>query len=116
MIAPPIILSLSQREADMLEQNLDIFLKMGYEIEHFGDKDYAVRGVPGHLFGISKSELLMEIIDGIADDNAQGFSSAMIDEKIASMSCKAAVKGNNKLSFVEAEGAYYGAYDFRKSV
>ncbi len=102
MIAPPIILSLSQREADMMEQHMDLFTKMGYEIEHFGDKDYAVRGVPGHLFSISKSELLMEIIDGIADDNAHGFTSNMIDEKIASMSCKAAVKGNNRLSVAEA--------------
>ena len=103
MIAPPIILSLSQREADMMEQHMDLFTKMGYEIEHFGDKDYAVRGVPGHLFSISKSELLMEIIDGIADDNAHGFTSNMIDEKIASMSCKAAVKGNNRLSVAEAK-------------
>ncbi len=103
MIAPPIILSLSQREADMMEQHMDLFTKMGYEIEHFGDKDYAVRGVPGHLFSISKSELLMEIIDGIADDNAHGFTSNMIDEKIASMSCKAAVKGNNRLSMAEAK-------------
>ena len=103
MIAPPIILSLSQREADMMEQHMELFTKMGYEIEHFGDKDYAVRGVPGHLFSISKSELLMEIIDGIADDNAHGFTSNMIDEKIASMSCKAAVKGNNRLSMAEAK-------------
>lgn len=103
MIAPPIILSLSQREADMMEQHMDLFTKIGYEIEHFGDKDYAVRGVPGHLFSISKSELLLEIIDGIADDNAHGFTSNMIDEKIASMSCKAAVKGNNRLSMAEAK-------------
>lgn len=102
MIMPPIILSLSRKEADMMSEHMDLFKKFGYEIEHFGDKDYAVRGVPAHLFSISKSELLMEIIDGIADDNAHGFSSTMIDEKIASMSCKAAVKGNNRLSMAEA--------------
>ena len=103
MITPPIILSLSQREEDMLKKYMDEFTKMGYEIEHFGERDYAVRGIPAHLFSISKSELLMEIIDNLTEENMGNFSSNIIPEKIASMSCKAAVKGNNKLSYNEAK-------------
>ena len=100
-LSPPIILSLSMQEAELLKENMDRFARIGFEIEPFGGEEYAVRAVPDNLFGIAKKELLMEMIDDLADGISSSMTSELIDEKVASMSCKAAVKGNNRLSAQE---------------
>ena len=100
-INPPIILTLSMSEEAMLKQYMDIFTDFGYEIEHFGGKEYCVRAVPYDLYSISKEDLLMEILDNLSDETGGRITPQIITEKIASMSCKAAVKGNNKLSEAE---------------
>ena len=113
MINPPIILTLSMNEEILLNRHLDYFTTIGFEIEHFGGREYAVRAVPGNLFSIAKKELLMEMIDSLSeegslhvrsaeDDDSSSHNANIIYEKIASMSCKAAVKGNNRLSVMEA--------------
>ena len=101
-INPPIILTLSMSEEALLNKYMDIFTDFGYEIEHFGGKEYCVRAVPYDLYSISKEDLLMEILDNLSDETAGKVTPQLITEKIASMSCKAAVKGNNKLSDAEA--------------
>ena len=101
-IHPPIILTLGSREALMLEKNMKIFTDIGFEIEPFGGKEYAVRGVPDNLFSIARKELLMEMLDSLSED-AQARNADMIYEKVASMSCKAAVKGHDVLSAAEAD-------------
>ena len=101
-VDPPIILTLSGREETLLNKNLKAFTDIGFEIEHFGGREYAVRGVPDNLFSIAKKELLMEMLDELAEDTQVG-NSEMIYEKVASMSCKAAVKGNKALSMTEAD-------------
>ena len=101
-INPPIILTVSMSEEALLKQYMDIFTDFGYEIEHFGGKEYCVRAVPYDLYSISKEDLLMEILDNLSDEMGGKITPQLITEKIASMSCKAAVKGNNKLSEVEA--------------
>ena len=101
-IHPPIILTLGSREALMLEKNMKIFTDIGFEIELFGGKEYAVRGVPDNLFSIARKELLMEMLDSLSED-AQARNADMIYEKVASMSCKAAVKGHDVLSAAEAD-------------
>ena len=101
-IHPPIILTLGSREALMLEKNMQIFTDIGFEIEPFGGKEYAVRGVPDNLFSIARKELLMEMLDSLSED-AQARNADMIYEKVASMSCKAAVKGHDVLSAAEAD-------------
>ena len=100
-LSPPIILSLSMQEAELLKENMDRFARIGFEIEPFGGEEYAVRAVPDNLFGIAKKELLMEMIDDLADGISSSMTPELIDEKVASMSCKAAVKGNNRLSAQE---------------
>ena len=102
-LSPPIILSLSMQEAQLLEEHIDRFTRIGFEIEHFGGEEYAVRAVPDNLFGIAKKELLMEMIDDLADGIYTSMTPDLIDEKVASMSCKAAVKGNNRLSAKEVD-------------
>ena len=102
-LSPPIILTLSMQEARLLDEHMDRFTRIGFEIESFGPEEYAVRAVPDNLFGIAKKELLMEMIDDLADGLNTSMTPDLIDEKVASMSCKAAVKGNNRLSAQEVD-------------
>lgn len=102
MLLPPIILSLSSTEELLFKNYMTYFNEMGFEIEHFGGKEYAVRGVPANLFSLGKKELLLEMLDGLSED-MQSKSPDMIYEKVASVSCKAAVKGNHTMSVQEAD-------------
>lgn len=102
-LSPPIILSLSMQEAQVLNENMDRFTRIGFEIEPFGGEEYAVRAIPDNLFGIAKKELLLEMLDDLADGISTSMTPELIDEKVASMSCKVAVKGNNRLSAQEAD-------------
>lgn len=102
-LSPPIILSLSMQEAQVLNENMDRFTRIGFEIEPFGGEEYAVRAIPDNLFGIAQKELLLEMLDDLADGISTSMTPELIDEKVASMSCKAAVKGNNRLSAQEAD-------------
>ncbi|MDE7424149.1 MAG: DNA mismatch repair endonuclease MutL [Lachnospiraceae bacterium] len=102
MLSPPIILTLNMKEQEALERYLPELTKIGFEIESFGGREYSVRAVPGNLFGIASMDFLMELIGSLLEE-VHLKSSEVVLEKVASMSCKAAVKGNTKLSYVEAE-------------
>jgi len=102
-LSPPIILNLSMQEEEVLKEHMDTFASIGFEIEAFGADSYAVRAIPDNLFGIAKRELLIEMLDSLVDGIHSSVAPDMIAEKIASMSCKAAVKGNSKLSATEVE-------------
>lgn len=99
---PPIILTLSMAEEELLRKFQDNFSELGYEIEHFGGREYAVRAVPDNLYTIGSEQLLRSLIDQLSE-NSVSLSSELITEKIASMSCKAAVKGNHSMSPREAD-------------
>ncbi len=101
MVSPPLILTLTMQEAGRLEEYLDYFTEMGFEIAPFGGREYAVSAVPGNLFGIAEKELFLELLDGL--DGIGGKDSRLVLEKIASMSCKGAVKGSQRLSAAEAK-------------
>lgn len=103
MISPPIILELSMQEAELLNRYMDRFTRIGFEFEAFGQESYAVRAVPDNLFSIAKKELLLQMLDGLSDEVNRNLSPELIDEKVASMSCKAAVKGNMKLTASEVD-------------
>ena len=102
MLAPPIILTLSGKEEAALLQYMDSFTRMGYEIESFGENSYAIRAVPMELYANEPDALLREILDEILDSRMSGTPAAIL-YKIASMSCKAAVKGNMHQSLEEAK-------------
>ena len=55
------------------------------------------------LYGCSERELFLAVLDELSQETGNRGSFQVIEEKIASMSCKAAVKGNNRLSLQEAE-------------
>ncbi len=103
MVAPPIILSLSGREEALLTDHLPAFERLGFVIEHFGGREYAVRGVPDNLFSLAQKDLLIGMLDELSEESSLAANPAMIEEKIASISCKAAVKGNHRMSVAEAD-------------
>ena len=102
MINPPILLTLNMREEEILNRFRDRFKAMGFEIEPFGGNEYAVYSVPANLYGIAQKELLTELLDSLSEELSRE-SDEIILEKLASMSCKAAVKGGDTLSEKEAE-------------
>lgn len=103
MISPPILLNLGMQEAQLLSEYMDQFTRIGFEIEEFGQDTYAVRAVPDNLFSLAKKDLLIEMLDSLSDELNRTMTAELIDEKVASMSCKAAVKGNMRLSAAEAD-------------
>ena len=102
-LSPPIILNLSMQEEETLNTHMDIFTNIGFEIEPFGGDSYAIRAVPDNLFSIAKKELFTEMLDQLVDGIHSSLAPDIVAEKVASMSCKAAVKGNSRLSAAEVE-------------
>ena len=100
MVSPPLILSLNMQEEAKLAEYRDYFSELGFEIEPFGGKEYAISAVPANLYGLAEKDLFLELLDDL--EYVSGKNSEMILDKIASMSCKAAVKGNQRLSTAEA--------------
>lgn len=99
-ISPPIVMTLDARESEMLEKYRPQIEQFGYEVEHFGGKEYMVSAIPDNLFNIDMKDLFIEMLDDFS--NATGRQTPdIITEKVASMSCKAAVKGNDKLTLPE---------------
>ena len=102
LLSPPIILNLSMQEEELFLKYRNCFTDMGFEIEEFGDRAYAVRAIPSNLPGIAKQDILMDLLDGLSDITGTASSETLLD-KVASMSCKAAVKGNHQMSSMEAK-------------
>lgn len=101
MLNPPIVASLSMAEQQVLEENAGVFQKLGYIIENFGGREYMLSGVPAHLPDIATKELFLEIIDGLLDNKA-GITPETLLSHVASMSCKAAIKGGSSMAGAEA--------------
>lgn len=101
MIIPPVIIELNMQQEDAYKRNKQAFSRLGFEIEEFGGNAYKVNGLPAGLPNINLKQMLIDMIDGLTDDNSTDLD--IITERVATMSCKAAVKGNNKLSFEEAK-------------
>nr|WP_288711217.1 DNA mismatch repair endonuclease MutL [uncultured Intestinibacter sp.] len=98
MLLDPIVIELSSVDILDVEKNLNLFMKFGFEIEIFGDNHIMVRGVP-NIFGVAQSEkFIFQIIDNIGDLES---SYDLKMDKIASMSCRAAIKANDKIHFDE---------------
>ena len=98
MLLDPIVIELSSVDMLDVEKNLNLFMKFGFEIEIFGDNHIMVRGVP-NIFGVAQSEkFIFQIIDNIGDLES---SYDLKMDKIASMSCRAAIKANDKIHFDE---------------
>lgn len=101
-LEPPMILTLSMKEEAALKDHLEHFKALGFEIEPFGGSEYAVRTVPMDLYGFHGRDLIVDMIDQICTDSYEAADDIMAG-RLASAACKAAVKGNQRLSFEEAD-------------
>lgn len=101
-LMPPVIVSLSGQEETELSENMEVFASLGFEIESFGGSEYALRSVPVDLYGCNEREMFLEVLDQLSEGGSFG-NLRVVEEKIASMSCKAAVKGNHIMRTAEAE-------------
>ena len=101
-VSPPIILSLNQEEIAAMERFEKELKRFGYEIEPFGGKEYAITAVPADFSDIDMRSMFLELLNDFMDLSTRT-TPDLILEKVASMSCKAAVKGNNRLSRAEIE-------------
>lgn len=102
LISPPLILTLSNKEEEILCTYQSYFEELGFEISSFGGKEYSITAVPMNLYGLAQRELFIELIDSL-DTMTGKLTPDMIRDKLASMSCKAAVKGNQNLSYQEMD-------------
>ncbi len=101
-LMPPAIVSLTGQEEVILREYEETFAELGFEVEAFGGSEYALRSVPVDLYGCGEKEMFLEVLDELSEGPLRGSLKA-VEERIASMSCKAAVKGNNSLSSAEAQ-------------
>lgn len=99
-ISPPIVMTLDARECEMFEKYRPQIEQFGYEVEHFGGKEYMISAIPDNLFNIDMKDLFIEMLDDFSNSTGRQ-TPDIITEKVASMSCKAAVKGNDKLTLPE---------------
>lgn len=101
MLNPPVIIHLTGKEEESLKEYLDYFTEFGFEIEEFGGGSYAIRSMPLDLYGCNEKELFTDILDEMMENPMKGTPEVIL-HKLASMACKSAVKGNNKLDEKEA--------------
>jgi len=101
-LVAPIVVTLSGREMDVLKENAEIFKKIGFRFEPFGDKEYIINGVPADFLNLASRELFLEMLDGLMEENNKRKPEFVLDH-CATMACKAAVKGNNQMSYAEAK-------------
>ena len=99
-INPPMVMHLTRQEEMSLKENMDTFTKVGFEIDDFGDKSYAIRGVPIELYGNTPEEMFKRLLYELYEHEKINNPKVVL-EKLASMSCKAAIKGGMKISYEE---------------
>ena len=101
-VSPPIVITLHPREQAALQANMELFADMGFCIEEFGGNEYAIRSVPTEIFGLTASDVFVEFISSLTEEGTKLQMDVFV-AKIASMACKAAVKGGQTLSTAEAD-------------
>ena len=99
---PPLIVTLSMQEEEILKANRNYFEQFGFEIENFGGREYNISAVPSNLYGLTEEELFLEMLDNLASNNSKD-TLDIFAARLATMACKAAVKGNHAMSSEEAE-------------
>ncbi len=101
-ISPPVVVSLDANEEEMLKEHLSSIQEFGYEIEHFGGREYMICAVPDYLGNIDIKDLFTEMLDDFSNLGGRTTPEQVYD-RLATMSCKAAVKGNDALGIKEAD-------------
>ena len=99
---PPLIVTLNLQEENILKENQKYFSQFGFEIEEFGGKEYRISAVPATLYGFSEEALFLEMLDQLSGSREKD-ALDIFASRLATMACKAAVKGNHAMSAKEAE-------------
>lgn len=101
LLSPSIIITLSPQEELILKDYMEEFTSLGFVVEPFGGSEYAISAVPVNIFNLDVKDIFIDMLDGLTDGRA--VAGQVIRDKMATMACKAAVKGNNRLSTIEAK-------------
>lgn len=101
-VSPPLIVTLNLHEEALLKANESYFREFGFEIENFGGKEYCISAVPSEVYGLTEEEVFLEMLDQLAGEGEKNALS-LFTSRLATMACKAAVKGNHKMSALEAD-------------
>lgn len=99
-LQPPLVLHLTQKEEAALEEYKSYFENLGFVWEDFGSHSIAMRQMPVELYGKSEKRFFEEILDELVENGCKG-TPEVVQEKVASMACKSAVKGNQTIHAAE---------------
>lgn len=101
-INPPLVISVNPRQLEILQEHRQFFADMGFQMESFGGKEYMLRSVPLETYGLAAQDIFIDFIDSLMEEGNH-LNIDLFIYKIATMACKAAVKGNMTLSTQEAD-------------
>ena len=101
LLSPPLIISLNLQEQEKMKKYKEVFASLGFQIEAFGGREYSIRAVPQNLYGLTREDFFIDILDQL-DEEVTSKNIEILSDKMATMACKAAVKGNQRLSAAEA--------------
>ena len=102
-LMPGVCVSLNVKEVECLEANMDTFKELGFEIENYGGREYLLTAVPMQDHGVDPKDLFLEFINDMLDKTFEKEKTLSLREKLATRACKAAIKGNSKISLAEAK-------------
>ena len=103
LLNPPLVLQMTEQEETLFKQYEEGFRTIGYQVEPFGAHAYAMRAVPIELFGADEKELFLSILDELRSERGEVGDPSVITHRIATMACKASVKGNTEMTGQEME-------------
>jgi len=101
-LLPPMVITVTYAERQAILDNFDLFMKIGYDIEEFGGNEFKINAIPSNLFGLHGRDMFLEFVGSLIQ-NSGYMSNDIFVKKLSTMACKAAVKGNMKLSFQEVD-------------
>lgn len=102
-VDPPVMITLTGRQEDTAARYEEAFRSLGFELENFEGSEYALRAVPSGFMKLNDRELFTSLLDELSEITDDTSDVSIIHDRLAQMSCKAAVKGGNRLSLMEAE-------------
>ncbi|MBQ8413562.1 MAG: DNA mismatch repair protein MutL, partial [Lachnospiraceae bacterium] len=101
-LMPPMVVTVSYTERQAILDNFDLFMKIGYDIEEFGGNEFKINAVPSNLYGLHGRTMFMEFVSSLINNSGYMSNDAFI-KKLSTMACKAAIKGNMRISVAEAD-------------
>jgi len=96
----PVTVELGPDHAEAMEKEAEAVAALGVQVEYFGDTTWVIKAVPALVSQLSPQDVLIDILDGLRNRSSTGTSGVVpecIDNLLASMACKAAIKAGNRL-------------------